>query len=35
MPTVWRPSDDKQSHPKTLISDVYQQEKYSPDYIFP
>ena len=32
MPTGWRPRDVKQSHPNTLISDVYQQEKYSPDY---
>ena len=32
MPTGWRPEDVKQSHPKTLITDVTQQQKYAPQY---
>ena len=32
MPTGWRPEDVKQSHPKTVITDVYQQQKYAPHY---
>ena len=32
MPTGWRPEDVKQSHPKTLIADVTQQQKYAPLY---
>ena len=32
MPTGWRPEDVKQSHPKTVITDVTQQQKYAPLY---
>jgi sterol desaturase/sphingolipid hydroxylase (fatty acid hydroxylase superfamily) len=32
MPTGWRPEDVKQAYPKTVISDVYQQQKYAPHY---
>jgi alkylglycerol monooxygenase len=32
MPTGWRPEDVKQSHPKTVITDVTQQQKYAPHY---
>ena len=32
MPTGWRPEDVKQSHPKTVIADVTQQQKYAPHY---
>ena len=32
MPTGWRPEDVKQSHPKTVIADITQQQKYAPHY---
>ena len=32
MPTGWRPEDVKQSHPKVLITDITQQQKYAPRY---
>ena len=32
MPTGWRPEDVKQSHPKVLITDINQQQKYAPRY---
>jgi len=32
MPTGWRPEDVKQSHPKALITDITQQQKYAPHY---
>ena len=32
MPTGWRPEDVKQSHPRTLITDVTKQQKYAPHY---
>ncbi len=30
MPTGWRPEDVKQSHPRTVITDVTKQQKYAP-----
>jgi sterol desaturase/sphingolipid hydroxylase (fatty acid hydroxylase superfamily) len=32
MPTGWRPEDVKKSHPKTMITDLTQQQKYAPHY---
>ena len=32
MPTGWRPVDVKKSHPKAIITDVAQQQKYAPHY---
>ena len=32
MPTGWRPEDVKQSHPRTVITDVTKQQKYAPPY---
>ncbi len=32
MPTGWRPEDVKQSHPKEVITDITQQQKYAPQY---
>ena len=32
MPTGWRPEDVKQSHPKAVIANVTQQQKYAPQY---
>jgi alkylglycerol monooxygenase len=32
MPTGWRPEDVRQSHPKTVIADVTQKQKYAPYY---
>ena len=32
MPTGWRPEDVKKSHPKTVITDLTQQQKYAPNY---
>ena len=34
MPTGWRPSDVSLKFPKQIVTDVYNQKKYSPQYTF-